>query len=1122
MSTINLGSGKPYTGTVEDQVRYFETKFDGLADKAYKEVNSKTEPSFFLSGITRLPVSTRTQHRSFIEEKLTNIPPPVTIVKIWCILNLYWDFLNYGLLERVITKFGSEDLKQKMQDYVEKLSTFKQTTRLCDFIEYCPCKDELPSEEDLKKVVVKIQKEWSHCTLQDVELFKKDLINKFFLPEYEMLLGKAEKGCVCVTWLTSPSIATLLQQNLKNIETEFYKKHGIDEVTIDGQDIFFVPIKRYGGYLRELYASEQHPVGISPLTPFEKILPFKLARITKDKVIPRRADKFTKKYIRGDVDDIQSPSGVVYEKSSISFQEFLTALNNSQQKLILIEGASGVGKTTFSWEFCRKWGRGDILQSYSMLLLLPLRDKNLKEAKTLSDIIRHQNSELKQAVVQEITRNQGQGVAIWLEAWDELDYKTQETKSVFFDLIHGTILPFATVFVTSRPWATKHLRAECEQRISQHVEILASAKVQIAHYISKAEADGQPSSFAAKFTDYLSSNPAIKAAMSTPVTAKMSAEVFIWSEHTESSPPTTLTELFTAFTLKTLVDFLSTHPVYHKQELKVKAFCDLPADVYKQFQNLCREAYEGMLNRQQVFSAANFSKEVAPLGLMLEVPQLHTKGGVSSYHFIHLMLQEYLAALYISQLPNNKQTRLFQEHLGSGHFKMTIRFWAGLTKLKNVPCENLTKLFQSDDITLNFLHYFFEAQDTSVTTKTLGSDKMFVRSNYSWTPMDFYVTGHAISHSNSTWSLNFSYSSINNKKFKLFCQGCAAPGGNGCRGHIYLANIRANDITSKSMQSFVNIPSHILQKIKILDLSHNQSNEGLDRSACDLLAKAVSLMSSLDRLQLNNNPIGSGGAVQVIKALHDSAVSALELINTRIGVPDCEVLSELLRSSHIFQGLFMYKNHLSSESVASIITGLSLNSSLTTLNVSNSHFSTENMVSLASILSSQSQCTLTKLRCEDCQISSEGTVKIADALCSNNKLKSLVLSCNPIGEHVKGVIALAKMLVENKTLELLTLLDCHISGQGAIELAAAVHKNSCLRHLDLRHNPIGVDGASSMSDMLQYNTSLQNLRLVEDSIREEGVRQLINSLKHNQTLKYLWLPQQYEQENIQDNRVIWW
>ena len=100
--------------------------------------------------------------------------------------------------------------------------------------------------------------------------------------------------CVCVTCLTSPSIATLLQQNLANIETEFFKKHGIDTVAVDGQDIYLIPVKRYGGYLRELYNSEQCPVGIGPPTPAEKLLPFKLARITKENV---SVDEFTKRYL---------------------------------------------------------------------------------------------------------------------------------------------------------------------------------------------------------------------------------------------------------------------------------------------------------------------------------------------------------------------------------------------------------------------------------------------------------------------------------------------------------------------------------------------------------------------------------------------------------------------------------------------------------------------------------------------------------------------------------------------------------------------------------------------------------------------------------------------------------
>ena len=1094
--------------TVEDQIQYFESKFRTFVLETYQEMNSKMDPSVFLSCITCLPVSARTQHRSFIEEKLTNIPPPVTFVNIWTKLNLYWDFLNYGLLEHVISNFGSAELKQNMQEYVHELSVFKQTTRLCDFIESWPCRDDEPPEDRLKKVVVKMKHEWSQCTIQDVESFKKALVHKFFLPEFDILLQKVERGCVCVTWLTSPSIATMLQQNLTNIETDFFKKHGIDAVTIDGQDVFLTPVKKYGGYLRDLYNSEQRPMGIGPPTPAKKLLPFKLARIEKEKV---SIDEFTRRYLRGDMDDVGSFGNEYYKKTPIKFEEVGKPSRHHRQKLVLIEGAPGVGKTTFSWEFCRKWGKGEILQDHYLLLLLPLRDNKLKEAKTLSDLLYHPNSELQQAVVQEVTSNQGKGVAIWLEAWDELDHQPREKASVFLDLIHGRILPLATVFVTSRPWASEHLRENCGHRITQHVEVLTSAKDQIEHYISKAEAEAQPSSFAAKFTDYLSSNPVIRAAMYTPVTAKMAAEVFTWSQHTESPPPTTMTELFTAFTLKTLVDHLSTHPVYHKQQLKVTTFSDLPTDVYKQFQDLCRMAYEGILNRQQlVFSAAHLPTGFAHLGLMQEVPQLYTEGRASSYHFIHLTVQEYLAAVHISQLPAHEQTRLFQEHVNSGHFKMTLRFLAGRTKLANIPPDIMM------DNELNYFHFLFEAKDISMTTRTLGSDEMVVRSHYSWTPLDYYVTGHAISHSNCSWRLNFSYSSIDDEKFELFCQGCTAPGGTGYSGHIAHAYFSGNGITSKSIQSFVNIPPHILQYMRVLHLGGNK----LDWSACDLLAKAVPSMSRLEVLWLAGNPIGSGGAVEVIKALCGSGVKQLSLYNTGIWEPDCEALCELLKSSHSLQHLDIDLNNLSSESVVSIITGLSRNSSLTELVIPNSHFSMANVDSLASVLKDHSKCTLTDLNLQDCHISSKGAVELAAALCKNTTLKHLNLSCNPIGEHVEGATAVAKMLVENETLTKLVLLDCHISSEGAVELAAALCKNSTLKHLDLNDNPIGVEGASSMSDMLQHNTSLEVLLLRDDSVGEEGVHQLINSLKHNQTLKQLWLPEKYKSETS-DHRMRW-
>ena len=169
---------------------------------------------------------------------------------------------------------------------------------------------------------------------------------------------------------------------------------------------------------------------------------------------------------------------------------------------------------------------------------------------------------------------------------------------------------------------------------------------------------------------------------------------------------------------------------------------------------------------------------------------------------------------------------------------MTIRFLAGLTKFANIPSNITKKLMESNDTKLTYFHFLFEAKDISVTAGTLGSDEIVVRPHYSWTPLDYYVTGHAISHCNCPWKLNFGHSSIDSDKFELFFQGCATPGGTGYRGHISHAFFRENDITSKSMQSLLNTPTHILQDMRVLHLSHNK----LDGSACDLLAKAVSSM----------------------------------------------------------------------------------------------------------------------------------------------------------------------------------------------------------------------------------------------------------------------------------------
>ena len=986
MSTINfiyhLGPARLHT--VGEQVKYLESKFGNLIDTACEEVKGKFELHIFLSRVTYLPVSVRTQHRSFIEEKLTKIPPPVTFENTWLTLNLYWDFLNYGLLEHVINQCGSEGLKQQMQDYVDELSTFKQTTRLCDFIKSWPCRDDGPPENRLKKVVVKMKHKWSRCTLQDVERFKKALVHKFFLPEFDILLQKAERGCVCVTWLTSPFTATLLQQNLANIENELFKKHDINAMTIEPQESETPSLK---GTLPEKLSSFK-PGTSEVKTLIKETHQMRLAEeiVTETSTSTVPSENIQLGTHPGDTQKVPPMymKKMLHPLPHISSSKHLTTLQQTPYTPLISPG----------------WVK---TSTPAGMYSVPKFSTYLGGTKPKSSYLRSSS-----------------GGALDPPIWD----------------------------APATP-AEKYVRDKCVDEL-RRVQLLPL----LEQYLSKAEVKAD-SSLLTKYKDYLSSTPAIRAALYTTFNAKMAAEVFTWSQHTEVPPPTTMTELFTTFTLKTLVDHLSKHSVYRKLQLKVTTFSDLPTDVYKQFQDLCRMAYEGILNRQQmVFSAAHFPTGFAPLGLMQEVPQRYTEGRASSYHFIHLTLQEYLAAVHISQLPAHEQTRLFQKHVNSGHFKLTMRFLAGHTKLANIP----------PDITmgteLNCFHFLFEGKDISMTNRTLCSDKMVVSSDYSWTPLDYYVTGYAISHSNCSWRLEFMSSSIDDEKFELFCQGCAAPGGTGCRGHISDAKFNINHITSKSIQSFVNIPPHILQEMRELDLMRNK----LDRSSCDLLAKVVPSMTRLGELRLGWNPIGRSGAVEVIKALCGSGVKQLWLYNTGIGEPDCEALCELLKSSHSLQRIDIDQNNLSSESVASIITGLSHNSSLTKLYISNSHFSMANVDSLASVLKDHPKmCTLTVL-------------------------------------YLRG---------------------CYISSEGAVELAAALCKNSTLKYLDLDRNPIGVEGASSMSDMLQHNTSLEVLWLRDDSVGEAGVHQLINSLKHNQTLRKLWLPGKYKSETS-DNRIHWW
>ena len=952
--------------SVKQHVEQLEDCFLELTECTYEILVKKMIDVHRLRArLVSLDVSRRHEHQAFIDKHLMNVDQKMTLTDLWARLGNYWDFLNFDLLEHVVNRFGSEDLKKEMKSYKCDLQSFRKATRLCDFISCWPVRGETPPETELREFVVKVGHQWDNCTLEDLETLKGVITRKFFLPEFVLRLREIKKGCITIMWLIPEQFVMVLQVDIESTSSEFFLEQKIETITIDGQECH--PSSR----TRHMKEPSSVPVvNVIPPIPAETLYP-----VTSTFGSRGRSSSIYSSYASSRYAATSSSSG--YSSSGYS-------------------SGSSSGYSTGS------------------------SSGHSSGYETLADWLGHKRA----------------SSSTWVNPPTPAEkYMYVREKSV--QLIR--VLP---------SYADE----------MSYVKLLPSPE----QYLNKEEIEADPS-LPTKYKDYLSSTPAIRATLYTTFNARIAAEVFTWSQHTESPPPTTMTELFTAFTLKTLVDHLLTHPVYHKQLLKVTTFSDLPTDVYRQFQDLCRMACNGVANKQPlVFSTVHLPAGFAHFGLMQKVPQRYTESRVASYHFIHLTLQEYLAAIHISQLRPHEQTRLVQDYLDSDWFKMTMRFLAGLTKLEYIRHKIKRRLVKGED---TYFHFLFEAKDISMTTRTLGSDvrshysyETVIRPDYSWTPLDYYVIGLAISRFNCSWGVDFLSSCIDDEKFELFCRGCTGLGRTGCRGHISYANLSQNNITSRSIQSFVNIPPHILQDMRVLNLYTNK----LDGSACDLLAKVVPLMPRLEELWLGDNPIGSGGAEQVIKALCGGRVKRLSLYGTWIGKPDCEALCELLKSCTSLQKLYILKDNLSSESVASIITGLSCNSSLTHLDISNSHFSKWDVVSLASALKDQSKCVLTWL----------------------------------------------------------ALRDCHISGQGASQLAAALYKNSTLKFLDLENNPIGVEGASAMSDMLQHNTSLEELELCDDSVGEEGVHQLINSLKHNKTLVSLYLPKKYKPETS-DNRIYW-
>ena len=371
-------------------------------------------------------------------------------------------------------------------------------------------------------------------------------------------------------------------------------------------------------------------------------------------------------------------------RDKIPIEQIACKQDEKFPKLVIIKGAPGVGKTTLSWELCRQWANGKFWTDYSLVVLLRLRDESTQTATKLIDLLQCEDSGISRSIASIIRRKQGHGVLFIFEGLDELP-EILRKDSIFLKLITGRLLPASTVFVTTRPWAVQELRTfpSCGQRLDQLIDILGFSSEQISEYIDLVIKNGAP----AELRQYIDSNPRIASSMYNPLHARIIIEIYKEKyKETKSVFPNTTTEVYCAYSEVLLHRHLKDIPeIDWNGELT-----DLPSSIQLHFNELCYIAYKGITSEKQqlVFFKEDIQDAKNTLGLMNSVHPLHcsvlAKNTSPSYNFLHLTLQEFLAAFYISKnMRSQEQLILFVTKADDGVYKMILLFLAGLTGLKD-------------------------------------------------------------------------------------------------------------------------------------------------------------------------------------------------------------------------------------------------------------------------------------------------------------------------------------------------------------------------------------------------------------------------------------------------------
>lgn len=842
----------------------------------------------------------------------------------------------------------------------------------------------------------------------------------------------------------------------------------------------------YGDYLKSVYKS-QLPVGAIQWPPLPKHTFINLAMIKPDvKVKHGTTDsEFVRLTIGGHVGDIMRT------RVSIDLKDIFK-LDKAQRKVILIEGAPGSGKSTLAWNMCQKWQLGQMFQQFHLIVLVQLRDPVIQLASSLTDILPcGANKLMAQDVSVKIIATCGKGVLFVMDGWDELPLPLQQD-SFFRKLIQcpcDLSLHLSSVVVTSRPVSS----ADLHPLISSRVEIVGFMPEQVKQYFTQC-LDNDPST-AQKLLDIIGLNPVIEGSCYLPLNAAIIAHLFLALDQTL---PSTLHEILYKLVLCCLVRARRKDQPGKEQMKGISTYDSLPSDMQVPFENLCQLAFHGVTVNKVTFTSHEVTRlgltpKIYNLGLLQAVQSFTSLDKHMTYNFLHLSIQEFLAAYHIAtKMTATEQARRFQALIDQPRFSAVFQFYAGLTKLRSKEIKNVvTRMVKRGNeefypFDMSLLNCLYEAQDLSLCQFVASqlNRKLFI---YTANPVDCLSVGYFLSCICRTTSgeFNANITGINDCNVKFLLKGLS---------HCELLMGSTSD----------DMCGHLI--LKLSDYKQYDTDTGFHAKATALIAEYIRTFATIKEIDLSGNEIqgvntdkiqeGEDGLIHLAEALmtktslvsltYSGYVSRDDCYMLKINEQNGPVITQMMCMNQTLRSLSLPSNDID---VVYIAEGLKHNSTIKILDLKYSSMSELGMKALSKALITNNSLEVLKISLS-LFVGVDFLPYIARVIAHNTGLKQLYLCVEPRDYAFvtnQGMELLSGALEVNTTLLELYLDLCltgyeHVTDKGIMALGECLKCNRGLRVLSFYRLPSDVTdkGWRHLVLCLQDNCHLTELRFYKE------------------------------------------